>query len=217
MSQTTGRDTDPQDQAGPSLGLYFFSALEESTADAAAYRLLIDAARAADEQGLDFVWLPERHFVPFGGGHPNPAVLAAAISAVTNSVRIRAGSVVMPLHDPLRVAEEWAVVDNLSNGRVEISSASGWNARDFVLAPDRFADRSAHARRSMQTIRSLWRGEEVVRTGPDGVDFTVRTYPRPVQPSLPHWITVGGSPETFIYAWRGFSSCWPTVIPTATR
>lgn len=183
-----------------SLGLYFFSALAENVPDAVAYQLLIDAARAADDQGLDFVWIPERHFTPFGGAHPNPAVVAAAIAMVTRSVRIRAGSVVLPLHDPLRVAEEWAVVDNLSGGRAEISSATGWNLRDFVLAPECFEDRAAVARRSLRTVQELWSGKEIVRHGPGGAEYAIRSYPRPVQSSLPYWITAGGSPDTFVYA-----------------
>ncbi|MFC9431544.1 MupA/Atu3671 family FMN-dependent luciferase-like monooxygenase [Streptomyces sp. NPDC056987] len=200
MDESTRGTVGPEGRTGPSLGLYFFSALEENVADADGYRLLLDAARAADDQGLRFVWVPERHFTPFGGGHPNPAVLAAAIAAVTHSVRIRAGSVVLPLHDPLRVAEEWAVVDNLSGGRAEISSATGWNARDFVLAPENFTDRAERARHDLRTVQDLWRGNAVRRKGPDGVDHTVRTYPRPVQPGLPCWITATGNTDTFAYA-----------------
>lgn len=200
MGQNSVRSADSRERTRRSLGLYFFSALEENVPDAAAYRLLIDAARAADDQGLDFVWVPERHFTLFGGAHPNPAVVAAAIAVVTHSVRIRAGSVVLPLHDPLRVAEEWAVVDNLSNGRAEISSATGWNPQDFVLAPEHFEDRAAHARRSMQTVQDLWTGKEIVRHGPAGTEYAVRTYPRPVQSSLPCWVTAAGNPDTFVYA-----------------
>ncbi|MFE3579871.1 MupA/Atu3671 family FMN-dependent luciferase-like monooxygenase [Streptomyces vinaceus] len=187
------------------LGLYFFSALETSSGprkpdDRSTYGLLMDAAVSADMLGLDFLWVPERHFTPFGGGHPNPAVMAAALAVRTHTIRIRAGSVVLPLHDPLRVAEEWAVVDNLSNGRVEVSSATGWNPRDFVLAPDAFADRADRARENWQTVQSLWKRNEVRRIGPDNVEYSVLSYPRPVQPSLPHWITAAGSPGTFAYA-----------------
>jgi natural product biosynthesis luciferase-like monooxygenase protein len=200
MGMNTDVSVDSDNEQRRSLGLYFFSALEENGDDARAYRLVTDTATVADEAGLDFVWIPERHFTAFGGCHPNPAVLAAAVAMVTRSVRIRAGSVVLPLHDPLRVAEEWAVVDNLSNGRAEISSATGWNSRDFVLAPEKFQDRVMSARRSMETVQELWSGKEIVRQGPDGVDYRVRTYPRPVQRSLPYWITATGNPNTFVYA-----------------
>src|SRR6185295_17743730 len=102
---------------------------------------LMEGAKFADRNGFAAVWTPERHFHAFGGLYPNPSVTSAAIAAITQRVKIRAGSVVLPLHHPLRVAEEWAVVDNLSNGRVGLAFASGWHSIDFVLAPQNYADR----------------------------------------------------------------------------
>ncbi|MFD0574449.1 LLM class flavin-dependent oxidoreductase [Kitasatospora gansuensis] len=92
--------------------LYFGSDAEASSEDR--YRLLLDGAKFADRNGFTAVWTPERHFHQFGGLYPNPSVMAAAVAAVTERVQVRAGSVVLPLHDPLRVAEEWSVVDNIS-------------------------------------------------------------------------------------------------------
>ena len=70
-----------------------------------------------------------------------------------------AGSVVLPLHNPIRVAEEWSVVDNLSNGRVGLSFASGWHARDFVLQPENFKNRRELMANGIETVKALWRGE----------------------------------------------------------
>src|SRR5947207_2107346 len=86
----------------------------------------VRTARFADEHGFAAVWTPERHFHPFGGVYPSPAVTGAAVAAVTSRVGVRAGSVVGPLHSPVQIAEEWAVVDNLSGGRAGVSFASGW-------------------------------------------------------------------------------------------
>src|ERR1044072_728353 len=105
------------------------------------YHLLIEAAKYADERGFCAVWTPERHFHEFGGLYPNPALTSAALAAITKRVQLRAGSVVLPLHHPIRVAEEWAFVDNLSHGRVAVSFASGWHADDFVFVPENYADR----------------------------------------------------------------------------
>src|SRR5437667_11324855 len=79
------------------------------------YRLLLEGAKFADQHGFDAVWTPERHFHAFGGLYPNPSVTSAAVAAVTGRIKIRAGSVVLPLQNPIRVAEEWSVVDNLSS------------------------------------------------------------------------------------------------------
>ena len=74
------------------MSLFYFAAGEDSAGDG--YRLLLDSARWADTHGFEAVWTPERHFHAFGGAYPNPAVVGAAIAAVTQNVRIRAGSVV---------------------------------------------------------------------------------------------------------------------------
>ncbi len=160
------------------------------------YRLLLEGAKFADRRGFKAVWTPERHFHSFGGLYPNPAVTGAAIAAVTERVQIRAGSVVAPLHHPLRIAEEWSVVDNLSNGRVGISFASGWHDRDFTLAPSRYEARRGVMLEHLDAVRRLWRGEAVAFPGPKG-EAALKIYPRPVQAELPVWLTASGNPETF--------------------
>lgn len=173
---------------------YFGNDLQDP---AGRYRLLIEGAKVADEAGFRAVWTPERHFHSFGGLYPNPSVAGAALAALTSQVGIRAGSVVAPLHDPLRIAEEWAVVDNISGGRAGVSFASGWNAVDFALRPDAYPRRREILRETVTTIRALWRGEEVTVTDGTGKPARVRIYPEPVQPELPIWLTSAGSVETF--------------------
>lgn len=162
------------------------------------YRLLIEGAKFADAHGFRAVWTPERHFHAFGGPYPNPAVTGAAVAAVTRTVEIRAGSCVLPLHHPARVAEEWAVVDNLSDGRVAIAFASGWMPEDFVLRPENAPPHNKTAMlRDIDTVRRLWRGESVPFETAGGKTVAVATLPRPVQAELPVWITTAGNPDTF--------------------
>jgi natural product biosynthesis luciferase-like monooxygenase protein/FkbM family methyltransferase len=181
------------------FSLFYFADAAATSGDISGdkYRLLLEGARFADEHGFKAVWTPERHFHAFGGLYPNPSVTGAVVAAVTRRVEIRAGSVVLPLHDPVRVAEEWAVVDNISRGRVGISFASGWHTGDFVFAPDRFAGRKDAMFEGIETVRALWRGEAVRRRGGAGQEVEVRTLPRPVQPELPVWLTAAANPETF--------------------
>lgn len=178
------------------FSLMFFSALADDRPRADAYRLVREAAVAADRDGFDAVWLPERHFHPFGGPYPNPAVLAAALAPLTRRVRLRAGSVILPLWHPARVAEMWAMVDNLSGGRVDLAFGSGWNPDDFVLAPASFPRAKELSREGIEHVRRLWRGEAVAWPNGVGTDTPVRTYPRPVQAELPVWLTAL-SPATF--------------------
>ncbi|MCA2211608.1 MupA/Atu3671 family FMN-dependent luciferase-like monooxygenase [Jidongwangia harbinensis] len=179
------------------LSVFFFGSDSAAAHAGDRYRLLRTAARFADRHGFAAVWTPERHFHAFGGLFPNPAVTGAALAAWTERVDIRAGSVVLPLHDPLEVAEQWAAVDNLSGGRVGVSFASGWHARDFVLAPDRFADRKRVMVDGIEEVRRLWRGGTVTRRSGDGTPVEVGVHPRPVRADLPCWLTSARHPDTF--------------------
>ncbi|MCA8974101.1 MAG: LLM class flavin-dependent oxidoreductase [Planctomycetes bacterium] len=175
----------------------FYFASDEGEHAEDKYRLLLDGARFADEHGFEAVWTPERHFHAFGGLYPNPSVASAAIAAITRNVGIRAGSCVLPLHSPIRIAEEWSLVDNLSHGRVGIAFAAGWHGRDFVLRPETFADRKNVMFAGIEQVKALWRGEAIEFPGHDGAPIPIRTMPRPIQNELPVWITVAGNPETY--------------------
>src|SRR4029453_18639126 len=109
---------------GMEFSLFYFANDGEVSAEDR-YQLLIDGAKFADQNGFTAVWTPERHFHEFGGSYPNPSVTSAALATITERVHLRAGSVVSPLHNPIRIAEEWSMVDNFSKGRVGVSFASG--------------------------------------------------------------------------------------------
>ena len=179
------------------FSLFYFANDDQNLSASERYKLLLEGAKFADTHGFTAVWTPERHFHEFGGVYPNPAVAGAAIATITENVQIRAGSVVLPLHDELRVAEEWAFVDNISNGRVGVSFASGWQPNDFVLAPDAYSDRKDIMAKGIETIRKLWRGEAITRKDGLGQQTEVETFPRPLQIELPMWVTAAGNPNTF--------------------
>lgn len=181
---------------GITFGLIFFSS-SEAPFSGDTYRLVIESTRFADQHGFSSVWIPERHFTRDGWLYPNPAVLQAALARETSQIKLRAGSVVMPLHNPIRVAEEWAMVDNLSGGRVGLSFASGWHPTDFALYPENYEQRNAIMYQGIETVRKLWRGEAVSVKGGDGKMVEIKTYPTPVQPELPFWVTAAGNPKTF--------------------
>ncbi|WP_423383202.1 type I polyketide synthase [Burkholderia sp. LMG 32019] len=181
------------------FGLMFFASSEEALSGNK-YQLVMESARFADANGFSSVWVPERHFTEFGSLYPNPAVLHAALAAVTGRVQLVAGSVVAALHNPIRIAEEWSMVDNLSNGRVGVSFASGWNPDDFVLAPDKYATRQDDMLTTLRTVRNLWRGGSLNANNGVGKPVQLRIYPTPVQPELPVWVTAAGNPQTFVRA-----------------
>ncbi len=167
------------------------------------YELLLEGAKFADANGFCAVWTPERHFHAFGGPYPNPSVTGAAVAAVTKNIGVRAGSCVAPLHHPARIAEEWAVIDNLTNGRAALAIASGWQPDDFVLRPENTPPANRQAMLDMiDILRRLWRGEEVGFPRKDGTLHPVVTQPRPVSKELAVWVTTAGNPETWRDAGR---------------
>ncbi|MFD4371343.1 MupA/Atu3671 family FMN-dependent luciferase-like monooxygenase [Streptomyces sp. NPDC058486] len=179
------------------FSLFYFADDSTPAGDAGRYELLLEGARFADRHGFRAVWTPERHFHPFGGLYPNPSVMGAALAMVTHTVAIRAGSVVAPLHHPLRIAEEWSVVDNLSGGRAGVSLASGWHPVDFALSQVPYEDRKRVLTDSIARLRGLWRGDGHEVVDGNGSPATVRVYPPPVQRELPLWVTSAGDAATF--------------------
>ncbi|MCW8128217.1 type I polyketide synthase [Microbulbifer halophilus] len=183
------------------FSLSFFGRYEREF-DKEKYDLLFASARFADAHDFKAVWIPERHFHAFGGFSPNPSVTAAALARETSRIQLRAGSVVVPLHHPVRIAEEWALVDNLSQGRVGIAAASGWHPDDFVLAPEAYSDNRTITFSNIEVVRKLWRGETVEFTGGTGKPFGARIFPMPKRSDLPIWITVVKNPDTYAEAGR---------------
>ncbi|WP_264530609.1 MupA/Atu3671 family FMN-dependent luciferase-like monooxygenase [Flavobacterium sp. N502540] len=176
------------------FGLYYFG--NTGTEDNQ-YEIVMVGAAYADLNGFSAIWTPERHFNEFGGPFPNPSVLGAAIAARTKNIGIRSGSVVAGLHHPIRIAEEWSVIDNISGGRVGICFASGWNSNDFVFYPENFKDRKNVLFHTIEEVHSLWAGNSVNFKGVDAIEKSFKILPKPVQKELPVWIACAGNVETY--------------------
>ncbi|MDK8191943.1 LLM class flavin-dependent oxidoreductase [Paenibacillus sp. UMB7766-LJ446] len=179
------------------FSLYFFGNANRDKQPENEYQLLLESSIFADKHDFEAVWTPERHFHEFGGKFPNPAITSAAIAAVTQKIHIRAGSIVSPLQDSLHIAEDWAMIDQLSSGRVGVSFASGWHVDDFSLAPERFENKEEHMYKQIKEVKTLWCGGEISRINGLGQTTSLRVYPKPVQENLPIWITSAGNPDTF--------------------
>lgn len=186
---------------GMDFSLYYWG--NDDGAGPRKYHVLLEGAKFADQHGFQAVWTPERHFHAFGGPYPNPSVTGAAVAAVTRNLDIRAGSCVLPLHHPVRVAEEWSVIDNISNGRAGLAIASGWMPEDFILRPENAPPNNKSSMlRDIEVLRKLWRGDAVQFPMQNGKMVDVRTQPRPVQAEIPLWVTTAGNPETYREAAR---------------
>ncbi|MFY0597545.1 MAG: LLM class flavin-dependent oxidoreductase [Cognatishimia sp.] len=189
------------DGQGMEFSLYYWG--NDDGAGRGKYRLLLEGAQFADENGFCAVWTPERHFHAFGGPYPNPSVTGAAVAGATKNIGVRAGSCVAPLHHTARIAEEWAVIDNLTDGKAGLAIASGWQPDDFVLRPENTPpENKAVMFEQIKDLRKLWRGEAVEFPRADGTLHAVVTQPRPVSMEPDIWVTTAGNPETWKEAGR---------------
>ncbi|MGH9759381.1 MAG: LLM class flavin-dependent oxidoreductase, partial [Blastocatellia bacterium] len=147
---------------------------------------LLTAARFADEAGFDAVWLPPEDSGKHLATSCGSAVIGSAVAAITRNVHIRAGGVYAPEASPVRIAEEWSVVDNLSNGRAGIAVAGA----EIEGSGSRSGNQGAWTSLSafIQIVRSLWRGEKVSLPGVGGRAVQLATLPRPIQEHLPLWV-----------------------------
>jgi len=183
------------------FSLFYFADAAPGTVDFK-YKLYLEGAKFADEHGFEAIWTPERHFHENGGLYPNPSVLSAALATTTKHVKLRAGSVALPLHYPLRVAEEWSIVDNLSGGRAGVSFTSGWVPNDFAIAPrpESFKLKREVMLENIQEVQRLWQGGTTrVRDGA-GNEVDLEIFPKPLQSQLPIWLTCSGDPAMFVKA-----------------
>ncbi|MEM9243093.1 MAG: MupA/Atu3671 family FMN-dependent luciferase-like monooxygenase [Pseudomonadota bacterium] len=182
----------------PDISIMFFE--NDASQSSQKYKLFNTVAQVADQGQFQAIWIPERHFHRFGGMYPNPSILASYLAARTERIRIRSGAVVLPLHDVIRVAEEWAVVDHLSNSRVDMAFAIGWNPNDYVFFPERYPDRHTIFWQQLNEFESFWQGNSITRANGKGETVDIKLYPQPVQSDLQTWVVCTGSEERFIEA-----------------
>ncbi len=142
----------------------------------------------AETIGYDDVWLTEHHFCDDGHA-PSILPLAAAVAATTQRIRIGTGVLLLPLHHAVRVAEDGATIDILSNGRFELGVGVGYRPQEFEGLGYQAADRAGRIDEGLEIIRRLWDGETVDF---EGVHYQIkgaRLEPPTVQePRPPLWV-----------------------------
>lgn len=152
------------------------------------YAACLEQCAWADQNGLDFVVISEHHAME-DGYLPAPLTLAAAIAGRTRRILISVAAALVPLHDPVRLAEQISVLDLASGGRVSIVMGLGYVYHEFEMAGVERRTRGALAEEYVEVMRKAWTGEPFEWRG-----RTVRVMPRPL--SKPHPpIMMGGSTE----------------------
>src|SRR6266481_2380174 len=152
------------------------------------YSETLDQIAWGESHGFDDVWLSEHHFIE-DGYLPSILPVAAAIAARTKRIRIASGVLLMPFYNPVRLAEDIAVVDVISGGRLELGVGVGFKHEEFEGFGVPFKERGARTNQSLEIIRRLLGGETVTFKS-EFFDFqNVKVTPEPIQkPHLPIWL-----------------------------
>lgn len=151
------------------------------------YKTALDMAAWGEEHGAIQIVVSEHH-ASEDGYLPSPLVFAGAVAGRTKTIPIQIGALIVPLHDPLRLAEDMAVLDLLSGGRVSYVTAVGYVEREFAQFDRPFKGRGKRMDECLAAMRSAWTGEPFAYQG-----RTVRVTPRPSTPGGPGLLMGGNS------------------------
>lgn len=151
----------------------------------------LELAAAAEELGYDHVWLSEHHFVD-DGYSPSLLPIAAAIAARTTRIRIGTYVMLLPLHNPVRLAEDAATVDVISGGRFDLGLGLGYRRGEFTGLGVPSSERAARFQEALPVIQRLLAGETVTLDGRFNQFEDVRITPPPAQRNLPIWVGARG-------------------------
>ncbi len=160
---------------------------------------LLEEAALADEVGLDNFGIGEHHRADYLAS--TPAVLLAAVAARTKRIKISSAVTVLSSDDPVRVFQEFAMLDLISNGRAEIIAGRGSFIESFPLFGYDLNDYDALFTEKLELLLKLTREERVTWQGKFRAPLRDQAvFPRPVQAQLPVWIAVGGTPQSVVRA-----------------
>jgi probable F420-dependent oxidoreductase len=165
------------------------------------YRETLELVRLAERVGFDSAWVSEHHGSS-DGYLPSLLPMLAAFAAVTERIELGTGVVLTPLHDPLRLAEDAAVVDQLSGGRLLLGIGNGWREEEFRMFDASRAERGARTQETIEVLRRAWTGRRFSFEGRTLRYDRVRVTPQPARPGGPPILLGGYDRKAVIRAGR---------------
>lgn len=185
--------------------MHFGIFLEErrrGAGEAATLQETVELVEAAEAWGLDGIWLGEIHFNGLRSVQSAPLALSSFLAARTRRVRIGTAVQVLPLGNPLRIAEEVATVDRLSGGRFEFGVGRSGSARSYDVLGVPYGESQARFLEALEIIRTAWKGEPFSYAGRFHRFTNVTVSPTPQQVPHPPMRMAANSPETFVQVGR---------------
>ena len=181
------------------FSLFYILHRPEGMTDAQVYEEAIEQSVAADELGFKCVWFAEHHFSQVGMV-PDPLILCAAVAQKTKRIRLGTAISIMPFHNPVRLAEQAAMVDVLSGGRLDLGVGRGSQPREFSGFGAKPSESREQLKEGLEIVDRLLRGETVTYEGKFYSCKDAVIHPAPLQrPRPPIWVA-GTSLETYTYA-----------------
>ncbi|OCP37407.1 putative FMN-dependent luciferase-like monooxygenase [Ensifer sp. LC163] len=145
----------------PRKRLGFFTRLLDDVPAGARYHYAAEQIATAERFGFDTAWVAQHHFHADEGGLPAPLVFLAHVAAQTSRIRLGTGVITLPLENPIRVAEDAAVLDLLSCGRVEIGFGTGGTPSSFTAFGLESAERGDIFARHLRVVLDAWAGRSL--------------------------------------------------------
>ena len=170
---------------------------EGNTRDANTFvKDLTAEALYADKLGMHSAWIGEHHFNSLGV-NSSPEMVLAYIAAQTKHIRLAPAVTVLPLHHPIRVAEQWSTLDLLSGGRVDFAAGRGYDRREYLPFDVSFDDNQSIFDEGVDILRKLWgsNGDRIDYNGKHYQFEDVRITPQPLQNPMPIYIASFSKPS----------------------
>jgi len=165
------------------------------------YQQVLEQIELAEELGWDCFWFTEHHFLLYGGPMPNPAAIMCAAAARTSRIHLGSAISILPLHHPIQLAEDYAMVDVVSGGRLEYGMGLGNTGIDYQIYGVNREESRVRFEEAGEIIIKAWSNERLNHQGQFWQFEDVPIYPRPVQQPHPNLWVAGHSPETM--GWAG--------------
>ncbi len=167
------------------------------------YQHILQLLEDSERLGFDTAWVNEHHFHAYGGMIPHPPVLLAALAARTTRIRLGTSVALLPLHHPLETAEAYAMLDQISGGRLEFGIGRGFMRYDYQTLGVPWSEGQDRAVEYIEIIRKAWQERPFSHHG-RFYDFDqVSVWPAPLQrPHPPIWLAGTSTPESFSWAGR---------------
>lgn len=185
---------------GMKFGLFFLNSIPPTKTDAQELRDGLEQIKVADDLGYESIWIAEHNARAYGVVS-NTAVYLAAAAAITKNIKLATGVTRLPLHHPLKVAEEMNLVDIVSNGRLYLGVGKGYDKLEFDAYNIDFDERHDRYLESLDILKAALQSERVTYSGQFYNIENVPVYPRPIQKDGPPiFVMVSGNDASIVNA-----------------